>query len=278
MKANLKKDLITNMYFLLDFIGIDVKKLKSYREFKGGIWFLVHHHWKLGAQIEFEKWCQEIPNDNSAFEYIPLKMENYDKGPKRRATVNLIKTANLFLEEPHICRIMQAVLFAEKAHAGQLRVGGDEYINHPLRVAKLVAENFSHEDKKEATVAIVSAILHDTKEDTEVTIQEINDVFGSRVSKIVASLSLSENPDGTTNEEEPDEIYLKRVSDGGPTAIKIKRYDMLDNVKSLNEADIKFYEDNLQYYKNKLSLWREIDPEGSVLVAKAIRDATPIER
>ncbi len=80
--------------------------------------------------------------------------------------------------------IRKAYCFAEKAHEGQKRASGEPFIQHPLHTAFLVAH------LKLDTVSIVSALLHDTVEDTEVTLEEVQREFGPEVANIV---------DGATN-------------------------------------------------------------------------------
>ena len=80
--------------------------------------------------------------------------------------------------------IRKAYSFAEKAHVGQKRASGEQFFQHPLHVAYILA------DLKLDSVTIVSALLHDTVEDTDVTLEEIQKEFGLEVENIV---------DGATN-------------------------------------------------------------------------------
>ncbi|HYD10188.1 MAG TPA: bifunctional (p)ppGpp synthetase/guanosine-3',5'-bis(diphosphate) 3'-pyrophosphohydrolase [Acidimicrobiales bacterium] len=75
--------------------------------------------------------------------------------------------------------ISRAYATAANAHAGQLRNSGEPYIEHPLAVATIVAE-LGLDD-----VSVAAALLHDAVEDTAVSLQEINDVFGPEVGAIV---------------------------------------------------------------------------------------------
>lgn len=72
-----------------------------------------------------------------------------------------------------------AIKFAEKAHAGQLRRTGDPYISHPLAVMQIVKDWGMDED------TIIAAVLHDTVEDTPVTLQDIKAEFGEQVAFLV---------------------------------------------------------------------------------------------
>ena len=76
-------------------------------------------------------------------------------------------------------RIQQAIDIATKAHEGQLRKTGEPYIIHPLAVMKILEEWNMDED------TIIAGILHDTVEDTNLTLKEIEDTFGKDVAFLV---------------------------------------------------------------------------------------------
>ena len=75
--------------------------------------------------------------------------------------------------------INRAYVFAMKAHGSQTRASGDPYFSHPLEVAGILT------DFKLDTDTIVTALLHDTIEDTETTLNEIEPLFGDSVAKLV---------------------------------------------------------------------------------------------
>src|SRR5881398_1456322 len=68
---------------------------------------------------------------------------------------------------------------AEERHRGQLRKSGDPYITHPLAVATILAELGMD------TTTLVAALLHDTVEDTGLSLDEIRDQFGPEVAHLV---------------------------------------------------------------------------------------------
>ncbi|MGC6485250.1 MAG: RelA/SpoT family protein [Candidatus Puniceispirillales bacterium] len=72
-----------------------------------------------------------------------------------------------------------AFCMAEKAHRGQLRSSGDPYFTHPVEVAEILAD--MHLD--EAT--IITALLHDVVEDTDVTLNQIKREFGAEIARLV---------------------------------------------------------------------------------------------
>ena len=81
-------------------------------------------------------------------------------------------------------KIENALIFATKAHAGKYRKGTDRpYIIHPIEVMSIVMHFTDDED------VLTAAVLHDTVEDTAVTIQRVEKEFGSRVAELVASVT-----------------------------------------------------------------------------------------
>jgi len=77
----------------------------------------------------------------------------------------------------------RAYVFSMKAHGSQKRANGDPYFIHPLEVAGILT------DYKMDTDSIITALLHDTIEDTEVTAEDISAVFGDEVSRLVSGVT-----------------------------------------------------------------------------------------
>ena len=75
--------------------------------------------------------------------------------------------------------INRAYLTARRAHQHQVRGSGESYINHPIAVAKIVAD-IGLDD-----TSLAAALLHDAVEDTEITLDEVETEFGSEVASIV---------------------------------------------------------------------------------------------
>src|SRR6478672_3162953 len=84
-------------------------------------------------------------------------------------------------------RILAAAHFAAEKHAQQKRKGenGEPYFNHLLEVAELVAASSPHLDVE----LVMAAFLHDTVEDTGVTLQELEQRFGKDVADLVAEVT-----------------------------------------------------------------------------------------
>src|SRR5258708_3358390 len=73
----------------------------------------------------------------------------------------------------------RAYVFAMKAHGSQKRASGDPYFSHPVEVAYMLTEF------KLDTASIATALLHDTVEDTDATIGDIEKSFGKEVASLV---------------------------------------------------------------------------------------------
>jgi len=84
-----------------------------------------------------------------------------------------------YIEKPDLDLIQKAYVFTAQAHLGQTRLSGEPYISHPMSVASILAEM----KLDEATVT--AGLLHDTVEDTQTTIDEIEELFGEEVADIV---------------------------------------------------------------------------------------------
>ena len=89
----------------------------------------------------------------------------------------------------------RAIIFAVKAHSGTERRGkGFPYIVHPMEAMEIVASITPDQE------LLAAAALHDTVEDTDVTVEDIRLAFGDRIAEIVAAESDS-LPDGVSEED-----------------------------------------------------------------------------
>src|SRR5258708_18120332 len=74
----------------------------------------------------------------------------------------------------------RAYVFSMKAHGSQSRASGDPYFSHPLGVAEILTR------MKLDGASIVTALLHDTVEDTDATLEQIEQLFGKEIARRVA--------------------------------------------------------------------------------------------
>ena len=120
--------------------------------------------------------------------------------------------------------IDKAIYFARKYHGNQKRKSGELYYTHPLEVAYMIS------DYNLKTDVIVASILHDIIEDSEITVEIIQDGFGKRIAEIVDRLT-RDRPDGTklTVEEIINNAYYKKDNED----LLIKLFDRLHNVQTI---------------------------------------------
>jgi len=116
-----------------------------------------------------------------------------------------------------------------RKHRNQRRKDCDEtpYINHPIAVANiLTAHGVSH------LPTLQAALLHDTVEDTETTIEELTDVFGSEVAGIV--LECTDPP--TLSSLARKALQTETASNKSPEAQRVKLADKLHNLNSIRDS------------------------------------------
>jgi GTP diphosphokinase / guanosine-3',5'-bis(diphosphate) 3'-diphosphatase len=131
--------------------------------------------------------------------------------------------------------IRRAVEFMIQAHDGQFRkFSGTEYAWHPVGVAKIVREIKSSKNKDKILIA---ALLHDTVEDTDVTLEDIQNEFGEMVSSIVYELT----SDGDKIKEMGKSNYLlNKMLRMTSYALVVKLADRLHNCSDLDNSSLKF--------------------------------------
>src|ERR671927_1243907 len=88
-----------------------------------------------------------------------------------------------YLPPPDVEVLSRAYETAASAHQDQNRLSGEKFIEHPLAVAGILADLQLDRD------TLAAAILHDTVEDTHLTIQDLEQHFGSTVGKLVAGVT-----------------------------------------------------------------------------------------
>ena len=117
------------------------------------------------------------------------------------------------------------------AHKNQRRKSGEAYIFHPIGVAKIVADEIGLD-----ATSIAAALLHDVLEDTEYGITEIEELFGSTVTKIVIGLTKISNLKKDKYDSLQAENFRKMLLtlNDDIRVIIIKIADRLHNMKTLN--------------------------------------------
>jgi len=152
----------------------------------------------------------------------------------------------------------EVLKFATKAHGNQKRkYTGEPYIVHPIAVSEIV-KTVPHTDEM-----VAAALLHDVVEDTPVTIQEIENKFGSKVAELVGWLTdISRPEDG--NRKTRKAIDRKHSAAAPAEAQTIKLADLIDNTKSIEKHDPGFYK---VYRQEKIALLDELT-KGDIALRK----------
>ncbi|MGQ7870056.1 RelA/SpoT family protein [Sunxiuqinia sp. sy24] len=132
-------------------------------------------------------------------------------------------------------RIRKAFEFANSAHAGVKRKSGEPYIIHPLAVAQIVSGEMGL-----GATSIISAILHDVVEDTDYSLDDIQNLFGEKVSKVVDGLTkLSDEITAQHDSKQATNFrkMLMTLSDD-VRVILIKLADRLHNMRTLDSMPL----------------------------------------
>jgi len=125
--------------------------------------------------------------------------------------------------------LKKAYAFSSEAHGDQTRIEGSPYIAHPLAVASILA------DMNMDTTTIAAGLLHDTIEDTPVTVKDIKSRFGNDVAFLVNALTKLSKMEFMTKEEAQAENFRKMLLAMAEDVrvILIKFADRLHNMKTL---------------------------------------------
>ncbi|GAB3163953.1 RelA/SpoT family protein [Telluribacter humicola] len=142
----------------------------------------------------------------------------------------LLRTAKPFLKDNDAKLIKKAYNTSVEAHKEMRRRSGEPYIYHPLAVAQIVVEEIGL-----GTTGIVSALLHDVVEDTDMTIDDIERLFGKKVGQIIDGLTKISGKFeyGSSQQAENFRKMLLTLSDD-VRVILIKLADRLHNMRTLD--------------------------------------------
>jgi GTP diphosphokinase / guanosine-3',5'-bis(diphosphate) 3'-diphosphatase len=125
--------------------------------------------------------------------------------------------------------LQRAFEFAEVSHEGQKRRSGEDFIEHPVAVASILA------DLRLDTTTLEAALLHDTVEDTDVTVTDLDEAFGDEVSRIVDGLTKLDRIEFRSREQEQAENVRKMIvaMSGDIRVLLIKLADRLHNMRTI---------------------------------------------
>ena len=142
----------------------------------------------------------------------------------------LLRTVKAYNAKADLKEIERAYRFAAEHHEGQKRLSGEDFVEHPLAVAQILA------DLGLDTTTLQAALLHDTVEDTEVSVGELDVEFGPEVSRIVDGLTKLDALSFRSREHEQAENVRKMIvaMAGDIRVLLIKLADRLHNMRTLS--------------------------------------------
>ena len=138
-----------------------------------------------------------------------------------------MKVEGPILKNSKFGQIKQAARLAKKFHAGQVRKGpkGEAFYHHPRRVCKGYLAF-----KNKSISGVIAALCHDLVEDTPLSLEELEEMFGADVRQIVFNLT---KPGNVSSEE-----YAKKISGWNLESKKIKLCDIEDNILDSREIPL----------------------------------------
>ena len=131
--------------------------------------------------------------------------------------------------EETLALVKKAFSVANEAHYGTRRRSGEPYILHPIAVARIVSDEIGLGSK-----SVISALLHDVVEDTDITLEDINNMFGPKIAQIVDGLTKIR---GVLKNKEGQAENLKKIVftlSEDVRVIIIKLADRLHNMRTLD--------------------------------------------
>ena len=174
----------------------------------------------------FEAIAGGIEDAKNQLRYAEQRGELVKCGPYGFTTYDL---AMLEIRPSGFCspRVNKALEYSAKAHIAQKRKGTDiPYISHPYAIGMILSNAGCSED------VIIAGILHDTVEDTEVTLEDITANFGDKVAAIVAGCS---EPDKDLSWEERKQHTLDELKNASLEIHYVACADKLHNISTMIE-------------------------------------------
>ena len=142
---------------------------------------------------------------------------------------DILDMVSAYNPEADLDLIKKAYVFSARAHQGQTRRSGEPYLVHPMEVAGILAR------MKLDVPSIVTALLHDTVEDTVATLEEVESLFGAEVSHLVDGVTKLSKISFTTREEHQAENFRKMIMAMAKDirVILVKLADRVHNMRTL---------------------------------------------
>ncbi|ACV68176.1 RelA/SpoT family protein [Desulfohalobium retbaense] len=172
---------------------------------------------------------------------------------------DILEKVSAYLPKSEQALIQKAYVFSASAHAGQRRLSGEPYLSHPLEVAHILAE------LRLDAPTIAAGLLHDTLEDTQSNVSDLEEQFGEEVAQIVEGVTKIGKVRFTSKEEAQAENIRKMILAMAEDirVIIVKLADRLHNMRTLqHQKGIKqrlISQETMEIYAplaNRLGLYR----------------------
>ncbi len=208
------------------------------------------------------------------------------KKVQREDLKQLIEVCNEHIDEVDEELVSKAFKLCFYSHEGMTRASGEPYYYHPLEVAKIVAREINIDD-----ISVIAALLHDTVEDTSVTIDDIRFWFGNEVAVIIDGVTKIAGVFKSRNSKQAEafmKLLLSMAED--IRVVLIKFADRLHNMRTIHhlkrEKQIKIANETMELYaplahrfglftiKNELEdlCFKTIDPTSFKFVVRKLKE------
>ncbi|WP_342226222.1 HD domain-containing protein [Rickettsia endosymbiont of Urophora cardui] len=142
-----------------------------------------------------------------------------------------------------VLEVKKAIYYARKYHGSQMRQSGEPFYSHPIEVAYIISDYLFRTD------VIVTSILHDTIEDTELTKEKVAEEFGWKVANQVMDLTrIKEDGVKISAAEMVELLYKEKKHD----VLLIKLFDRLHNIQTIGakspEKAKKIVEETIEHF------------------------------
>ncbi|HKK46637.1 MAG TPA: bifunctional (p)ppGpp synthetase/guanosine-3',5'-bis(diphosphate) 3'-pyrophosphohydrolase [Balneolaceae bacterium] len=162
--------------------------------------------------------------------YYNIDLDQYTLDPPQQQDLDqLLKVCRENLDEVDDDLVSRAFKLCYVSHKGIERASGEPYYFHPVAVAKIVASEINIDD-----VSVVAALLHDTVEDTEVTLKDIEDKFGDIVAHLIDGVTKISGVFKSRNTKQAEtfmKLLLSMAED--IRVVLIKFADRLHNMRTI---------------------------------------------
>jgi len=159
-----------------------------------------------------------------------IDLDEYTLDPPQQKDLDqLLKVCRDHLEKVDEDMVSRAFKLCYISHEGVERASGEPFFQHPVTVAKIVAEEINIDD-----VSVVAALLHDTVEDTEITLEDTEEMFGETVSHLIDGVTKISGVFKSRNTKQAEtfmKLLLSMAED--IRVVLIKFADRLHNMRTI---------------------------------------------